>query len=94
MNLVAVLRNRNDLASFIDGTDIYFLLQNSWRKKQFVLVRRDYFRACSLSSRDDLKDPNDGRTSINFVEYHGEFKCANAKSIYAKKAAHDVSLSA
>ncbi|KAL3935675.1 MAG: hypothetical protein SGARI_002877 [Bacillariaceae sp.] len=72
------------------GDDIYFILQNTGKDKQFVLVRRDYFRGCRKPS---LYEPGDARASINFVKYEDEFKVANPEKIHAKKTKCDVSLS-
>lgn len=85
MLLVGVIRVGED-ADSVDGTDLYFILQNFWQHKQFVMVRRDYFRACSVSEVG-------GTASVNFVVYNGEFEGAGYEAIYAKKAVHDVSLS-
>jgi hypothetical protein len=85
MLLVGVMRVGKN-ADLVDGTDLYFILQNFWQDKQFVMVRRDYFRACSVSQEG-------GTASVNFVVYEGEFESASHEAIYAEKADYDVSLS-
>jgi hypothetical protein len=86
MLLVGVMRVGED-DDLLDGTDLYFIFQNFWQDKQFLMVRRDYFRACSVS-------PEGGAASVNFVVYkEGGFESASPEDIYAKKAKYDVSLS-
>jgi hypothetical protein len=47
MLLVGVIKigEDKDLAA---GRDVCFILQNFWQKKQFISVRRDYFRGSVL----------------------------------------------
>jgi len=71
---------------FAEGKDMFFILQNFWKDKQFIMVRRDYFRACSVERKG-------GQASVNFIVYNSEFKSANNEDIYAKKAVADVSWS-
>jgi hypothetical protein len=85
MLLVGVMKVGDD-DKCVEGTDLFFILQNFWQDKQFVMVRRDYFQACSVSQEG-------GTASVNFVVYEGEFKSASYDAIYAKKAKHEVSLS-
>lgn len=69
-----------------EGKDMFFILQNFWKDKQFVMVRRDYFRACNVANEG-------GQASVNFIVYNSEFKSANYEDIYAQKAVADVSWS-
>jgi len=85
MLLVGVMRVGAD-EFMVEGTDMFFILQNFWKDKQFVMVRRDYFRECMVAGEG-------GQATVNFVVYNGEFKSADFEDIYAQKAVADVSLS-
>ena len=69
----------------VDGMDLCYILQSFWQNKHFVMVRRDYFRASSLSK-------NGGTPSLRFVVLEG-FESANCEAINANKAERDISLS-
>jgi len=47
MLLVGIVKHGED-TDLVEGKDVYFILQNFWKDKQFVMVRRDYFRQCTL----------------------------------------------
>lgn len=46
MLLVGIVKSGED-EQLCAGKDVYFILQNFWEDKQFVMVRRDYFLQCT-----------------------------------------------
>ena len=74
MLLVGIVKKGED-SDIAAGTDVYFILQNFWKGKQFVMVRRDYFRQCALE---------EGRIRASFHWVTSERPCfADPESIYA-----------
>ena len=77
MLLVGIVKSGED-TDFVEGKDVHFILQNFWEDKQFVMVRRDYFRQCTLE---------EGRTRASFRWVISQPPCfAEPESIYAGRA--------
>jgi hypothetical protein len=85
MLLVGIVKSGRDI-DMVEGKDVHFILQNFWEDKQFVMVRRDYFRQCTLE---------EGKTPASFHWVTSQPPCfAEPESIYAGLAgATRVSLS-
>eukprot|EP00978_Attheya_sp_CCMP212_P023541 scaffold72431_cov44-Attheya_sp.AAC.4 len=74
MVLVGVIKIGED-KDIAKGADVCFILQNFWQRKQFVSVRRDYFRGSV-----DPKGPE--RPSIHWITSNYP-KFADPETIYA-----------
>jgi hypothetical protein len=85
MLLIGIVKSGED-NDILEGKDVHFILQNFWKDKQFVMVRRDYFRQCTLE---------EGKTPACFHWVTSQPPCfAEPESIYAGLAgATRVSLS-
>eukprot|EP00978_Attheya_sp_CCMP212_P023539 scaffold72431_cov44-Attheya_sp.AAC.2 len=84
MVLVGVIKIGED-KDIAKGMDVCFILQNFWQRKQFVSVRRDYFRSSVFVNRryNDIVDPEGPeRPSIHWITSYSP-KFADPETIYA-----------